>query len=172
MMTLKKGRMAFLPLVMLLLLSFSSAHKYYVSVTNIAYSKDDSAFQVTSRVFIDDLDKLLKERYDIEAKLATPKESKLVDEYIEKYFRAKFAIELDGEPVQYNFLGKRYDNDMVICYLEIPNVKLSETKSMTIQNEVLMDLFDDQQNIVHVKWNGNKKSFMLIRQNNKGMLNL
>ncbi|MAO16462.1 hypothetical protein LDL77_12990 [Flagellimonas marinaquae] len=172
MMTLKKGRMAFLPLVMLLLLSFSSAHKYYVSVTNIAYSKDDSAFQVTSRVFIDDLDKLLKERYDIEAKLATPKESKLADEYIEKYFRTKFAIELDGKPVQYNFLGKRYDNDMVICYLEIPNVKLSETKSMTIQNEVLMDLFDDQQNIVHVKWNGNKKSFMLIRQNNKGMLNL
>ena len=89
MMTLKKGRMAFLPLVMLLLLSFSSAHKYYVSVTNIAYSKDDSAFQVTSRVFIDDLDKLLKERYDIEAKLATPKESKLADEYIEKYFRTK-----------------------------------------------------------------------------------
>ena len=172
MMTLKKGRMAFLPLVMLLLLSFSSAHKYYVSVTNIAYSKDDSAFQVTSRVFIDDLDKLLKERYDIEAKLATPKESKLADEYIEKYFRTKFAIELDGKPVQYNFLGKRYDNDMVICDLEIPNVKLSETKSMTIQNEVLMDLFDDQQNIVHVKWNGNKKSFMLIRQNNKGMLNL
>jgi len=172
MMTLKKGRMAFLPLVMLLLLSFSSAHKYYVSVTNIAYSKDDSAFQVTSRVFIDDLDKLLKERYDIEAKLATSKESKLADEYIEKYFRTKFAIELDGKPVQYNFLGKRYDNDMVICYLEIPNVKLSETKSMTIQNEVLMDLFDDQQNIVHVKWNGNKKSFMLIRQNNKGMLNL
>ncbi|NVN19191.1 hypothetical protein GUA46_12650 [Muricauda sp. HICW] len=172
MMTLKKGRMAFLPLVMLLLLSFSSAHKYYVSVTNIAYSKDDSAFQITSRVFIDDLDKLLKERYDIEAKLATPKESKLADEYIEKYFRTKFAIELDGKPVQYNFLGKRYDNDMVICYLEIPKVKLSETKSMTIQNEVLMDLFDDQQNIVHVKWNGNKKSFMLIRQNNKGMLNL
>lgn len=172
MMTLKKGRMAFLPLVMLLLLSFSSAHKYYVSVTNIAYSKDDSAFQITSRVFIDDLDKLLKERYDIEAKLATPKEFKLADEYIEKYFRTKFAIELDGKPVQYNFLGKRYDNDMVICYLEIPNVKLSETKSMTIQNEVLMDLFDDQQNIVHVKWNGNKKSFMLIRQNNKGMLNL
>lgn len=172
MMTSKKTRMAILPLVMLLLLSFSSAHKYYVSVTNIAYSEDDKAFQVTSRVFIDDLDRLLKERYGIEAKLATPKESKLADEYIEKYFRAKFAVELDGKPVQFNFLGKRYDTDVVICYLEIPNVKLSETKSMSVQNEVLMDLFDDQQNVVHVKWDGNKKSFMLIRQNNKGMLNL
>ncbi|MBW8243729.1 hypothetical protein K1F50_13035 [Muricauda oceani] len=172
MMTSKKARMAILPLVMLLLLSFSSAHKYYVSVTNIAYSEDDKAFQVTSRVFIDDLDRLLKERYGIEAKLATPKESELADEYIEKYFRAKFAVELDGKRVQFNFLGKRYDTDVVICYLEIPNVKLSETKSMSVQNEVLMDLFDDQQNVVHVKWDGNKKSFMLIRQNNKGMLNL
>ncbi|MCR9227708.1 MAG: hypothetical protein NXH90_09850 [Flavobacteriaceae bacterium] len=170
--TLKKARKAVLPLVMLLLLSFSSAHKYYVSVTNIAYSGDDRAFQITSRVFIDDLDRLLKERYGIEAKLATPKESKIADEYIEKYFRSKFAVEFDGEPVDYDFLGKRYDTDMVICYLEIPNVKLSEKKSMSVQNEVLMDLFDDQQNIVHVKWSGNKKSFMLIRQNNKGMLNL
>lgn len=172
MMTLKKAGFAMIPLVLLLLLSFSSAHKYYVSVTNIEYSKDDRAFQITSRVFIDDLDKLLKERYGVEAKLATPKESKLADEYIEKYFRTKFAVEFNGKPVTYNFLGKRYETDMVICYLEIPNVKISETKSMSVQNEVLMDLFDDQQNIVHVKWNGNKKSFMLIRQNNKGMLNL
>lgn len=172
MMKLKNVKMMVLPLVMLLFLSFSSAHKFYVSVTNIAYSEDDKAFQITSRVFIDDFDKLLKERYGIEAKLATPNESKIADEYIEKYFRSKFVVQLDGEIVQYNFLGKRYDNDVVICYLEIPNVKLPELKTMSIQNEVLTDLFDEQKNVVHVKWKGNKKSFVLIRENNKGMLNL
>ena len=172
MMKSKKARMMVLPLVMLLFLSFSSAHKFYVSVTNIVYSEEDSAFQITSRVFIDDLDKLLKERYGVEAKLATPNEAKIAEEYIEKYFRTKFVMEMDGEPVQYNFLGKRYDNDVVICYLEIPNVNLSEVKQLSVQNEVLTDLFDEQQNVVHVKWNGNKKSFVLIRENNKGMLNL
>ena len=172
MMKLKKAKILILPLAMLLFLSFSSAHKFYVSVTNIVYSEEDSAFQITSRVFIDDLDKLLLERDGIEAKLATQKESKIAEEYIEKYFRSKFVVELDGKVVPYNFLGKRYDADVVICYLEIPNVKLSELKSMTIQNEVLIDLFDEQQNVVHVKWNGNKKSFVLIRENNKGMLNL
>ena len=164
--------MLILPLAMLLFLSFSSAHKFYVSVTNIVYSEEDSAFQITSRVFIDDLDKLLEERYGIEAKLATPEESKIAEEYIEKYFRSKFVVELDGKVVPYNFLGKKYDTDVAICYLEIPNVKLSEVKTMSVQNEVLTDLFDEQQNVVHVKWNGNKKSFVLIRENNKGMLNL
>ena len=171
-MKLKKAKMLILPLAMLLFLSFSSAHKFYVSVTNIVYSEEDSAFQITSRVFIDDLDKLLEERYGIEAKLATPKESKIAEEYIEKYFRSKFVVELDGKVVPYNFLGKKYDTDVAICYLEIPNVKLSEVKTMSVQNEVLTDLFDEQQNVVHVKWNGNKKSFVLIRENNKGMLNL
>lgn len=172
MMKLKKAKMLILPLAMLLFLSFSSAHKFYVSVTNIVYSEEDSAFQITSRVFIDDLDKLLEERYGIEAKLATPKESKIAEEYIEKYFKSKFVVELDGKVVPYNFLGKKYDTDVAICYLEIPNVKLSEVKTMSVQNEVLTDLFDEQQNVVHVKWNENKKSFVLIRENNKGMLNL
>jgi hypothetical protein len=171
-MKLKRVKLMVLPLAILMFLSFSSAHKFYVSVTNIVYSEDDSAFQITSRVFIDDLDKLLKERYGVEAKLATPNESKIADEYIEKYFRSKFVVQLDGEVVPYNFLGKRYDNDVVICYLEIPNVKLPEVKTMSIQNEVLTDLFDEQKNVVHVKWKGNKRSFVLIRENNKGMLNL
>lgn len=172
MMKLKKAKIWVLPLVILLFFSFSSAHKFYVSVTNISYSEDDKAFQITSRVFIDDLDKLLKERYGVEAKLATPKESKIADEYIEKYFRTKFVVEFDGEIVPYNFLGKRYDTDVVICYLEIPDVDLSEIKTMSVQNEVLTDLFDEQKNVVHIKWKGNKKSFVLIRENNKGMLNL
>lgn len=172
MMTLEKAKIWVLPLVLLLTLSFTSAHKFYVSVTNISFSEDDSAFQITSRVFIDDLDKLLKERYGIEAKLATPDEAKIADEYIEKYFRTKFLVEFDGEVVQYNFLGKRYDNDVVICYLEITDVDLSKIKTMSVQNEVLTDLFDEQKNVVHIKWKDNKKSFVLIRENNKGMLNL
>ncbi|MBR9853367.1 MAG: hypothetical protein GYB37_02160 [Algicola sp.] len=169
---LKNAKILILPLAMLLFLSFSTAHKFYVSVTNIEYAEDNKAFQITSRVFIDDLDKLLSERYGIQAKLATPEESKLANEYIEKYFRSKFVVALNGKPVKYTFLGKRYDTDVAICYLEIPNVNLTEVKTMSVQNEVLTDLFEEQKNVVHIKWEGNKKSFVLIKENNKGMLNL
>jgi hypothetical protein len=82
------------------------------------------------------------------------------------------VVTLDGKPVKYTFLGKRYDTDVAICYLEIPNVNLTEVKTMSIQNEVLTDLFEEQKNVVHIKWNGKKKSFVLIKENNKGMLNL
>jgi predicted transcriptional regulator len=162
----------FILLFVLPLLAFATAHKFYVSVTNINYSEEDDALQITTRIFIDDLEQVLEERYGIDAQLATQSESKLADQYIEKYLRAKFLIELNNQPTVAKFLGKRYDNDVVICYLELENINFDSIKSIAFQNEVLTDLFPEQKNIVHLKWKGNKKSFVLIKENNKGMLNL
>ena len=161
-----------LVLLILPLVAFSAAHKFYVSVSNVAYSEKDKALQITSRVFIDDFEKVLEERYGLDAQLATPSESKFADEYIEKYFRAKFIFLIDDEVRPYQFLGKKYDNDVIICYLEILDVDLGKIKSIAVQNELLTDLFDEQQNVVHFKIKDKKKSFVLIRENNKGMLNL
>ncbi len=165
---LKKG----LLILMLPLFAFVTAHKFYLSVTNVNYSKEDRALQVTSRIFIDDFEKVLFERYGIEAKLATSNESKVADEYIEKYFRTKLVVEINGENAPYTYIGKRYDNDVVICYIEVPNVDLAQTKSIQIENELLTDLFDEQQNIVHFRIGDLKKSFVLIKSDTKGMLNL
>ncbi|NAY92474.1 hypothetical protein GTQ34_11135 [Muricauda sp. JGD-17] len=171
-MKLKKAQTIAFLLSAILLLSFTAAHKFYVSVTNVVYSEKNNSFQITSRVFIDDLENVLMERYGVKTSLATPEESETANFYIEKYLKTKFLVELDGETVPYVFLGKKYENDVVVFYMEIENVDLEIVKTMVVQNEVLTDLFDEQQNIVHVKWKGNKKSFVLVRENNKGMLNL
>lgn len=154
------------------LLAFTVAHKFYVSVTNIFYSEKDQALQITSRIFIDDFEQVLLERYGMETQLATDSEAALANDYIEKYLKTKFLLFIDGEQRQYNFLGKKYDNDIMICYLEVPQVDIDIIKSIEVQNELLTDLFDEQQNVVHFKIKGKKKSFVLIRENNKGMLNL
>lgn len=165
---LKKG----LLILLLPLLAFTTVHKFYVSVTNVGYSEKDDALQITSRIFIDDLEAILLERYDITAKLATENESKLADEYLEKYLRKKFQVQINDEPRAYEFIGRKYDNDVCIFYLEVPEIKLPSVKSIQIQNEVLTDLFDEQQNVVHFKINGKKKSFVLLKSDTKGMLKL
>lgn len=159
-------------ILLLPLFAFTAAHKFYVSVTNVGYSEKDDAIQITSRVFIDDLDQLLEERYDIDAKLSTADESELADQYLEKYLRAKFIVEINNEIRPYVLIGRKYDNDVCIFYLEIETVDLSSVKSIQIQNELLTDIYDEQQNVVHFKINGKKKSFVLIKSDTKGMLNL
>ncbi len=166
--SLKKGFL----ILTLPLFAFATVHKFYVSVTNVGYSEKDEALQITSRIFIDDLDAVLNERYGIEAKLATEEESGIANAYIEKYIRAKLLVAVNGEPLPYDFLGKKYDNDVVICYIEVPDIDLTKTRSISLHNEILTDLFDEQQNIVHFKVNGKRKSFVLIKENSKGMLKL
>ncbi|QWX84298.1 hypothetical protein H0I23_01195 [Cellulophaga sp. HaHaR_3_176] len=165
--TLKKS----LLLLVLPLIAFTAAHKFYVSVTNVMYSDKDEAIQITTRIFIDDLEKALEERYEVSTKMATKKEIEDVDYYVEKYLKSKFLVFLDGTQKEYTYIGKKYDNDVIVCYIEVANVKMATLKSIAIINEVLTGMFDEQQNVVHFKLNNEKKSYVLGRENNKGMLN-
>ena len=159
-------------ILVLPLFAFTVAHKYYLSVTNIAYSEKDDALQITTRIFIDDLENLLKERYNVVAHLSTDLELKNIDAYFEKYLRAKFELEINGEIKPYDVIGREYDSDVIIFYLEVSKVDFSSISTIQVKNEVLTDLYDEQQNIVHFKLKGKKNSFVLAKPDTKGMLNL
>jgi len=159
----------FLVLVVIATLAFTSAHKYYVSLTKIEYVEDKQAVQIITRIFIDDFEKLLKERFDSTIVLATNANEAAIDNYIKKYLLSRLKININGEEATVNFIGKEYDEDVVQCYLEIENVE--NIKSFGIKNTVLFDAFSDQKNIVRTHINSKHKSFILIPENDKGMLN-
>lgn len=154
------------------LFAFGAVHKFYISVTNIKYSEKDAALQITARVFVDDMNLVLKERYGVDAELGTKEESTLGQEYLEKYVRSKLRVTRNGKTADYTLLGKKYETDVVILYIEVPNIDLQNVISIGIENEILMDLFEEQQNVVHFNIDGNKKSFVLLKSDTKGMLNM
>lgn len=154
------------------LLSMTIAHKFYVSVTNIRYSETEQTLQITTRVFIDDLEAVLLERYGVTTSLATDNEVDEANTYIEKYLNQKMVFKVNGKHVPYTFLGKEYETDIAICYLELPIGPLAEISTLEIQNDVLTDMFEEQQNVVHFRIADKRTSFVLIRESNKGMLNL
>lgn len=150
-------------------LAFTTAHKYYVSVTQIEYVKEKKSVQIISRIFIDDFEKLLRERYDPNVTLSSENEPAKVDFYIEKYLGEKFQVKINGSRATVNFIGKEYEADIVYCYLEIENV--ASISSFEVTNQVLFDLYSEQQNIVRTNINDKNKSFILIKENDKGLLN-
>jgi hypothetical protein len=135
------------------------------------YNETDQLFQITTRIFIDDLEEVLKARYEIDAQLATEKEDPQSGPLIEKYLAAKLLVKINGQERQLNYLGREYKDDLVVCYLEIPGVNRAELRSIEVENNVLMEIFEEQQNVLHIKIDAQKKSFILVRENNKGMLN-
>ena len=156
-------------LIIMPLMSFIITHKYYVSVTEVEYVKEQESMQIVTRIFIDDFEKMLRERYDESITLDIGKDETQIDAYIQKYLSSKLQITIDNTLQQFEFLGKEYEDDILFCYLEITDV--SAINNFEIVNQVLFDVFDDQQNLVKTKINSKRKSFMLIPQNDKGVLN-
>lgn len=151
------------------LLAFSGLHKYYISVTQIDYVEDKKTIQITSRIFIDDFERVLRERYDEDITLDDEDESKEIGLYIERYLRQKIKILVNGNVVELVYVGKEYDADIMKCYLEIEGI--SSIKSFEISNKLLFDVFEGQQNIVKTKINSKQKSFILYPQKDTAVLN-
>lgn len=151
------------------LLSFTMMHKYYVSVTEVGYVEEKKSVQIISRIFIDDFEKMLRSRYDKEITLAIENEKSTVNFYTEKYLKEKFKIKINEQEVVFKFLGKEYEDDIMVSYLEIENVE--NISSIQVSSHVLFDVFPDQQNIVRFKIFSKNKSFLLTKDNDKGMLN-
>ncbi|MEJ6793313.1 MAG: peptidase E [Lacinutrix sp.] len=160
---------SFLLLAIIASLAFVSAHKYYVSITKIEYISEKQSVQIITRVFIDDFEKLLKERYNNSIVLNTNTKEDQIDNYIASYLLSRIIISINGKESEIKFIGKEYDGDVVQCYLEVENI--DKISSFKIENKVLFDMFSDQKNIVRLKINDRTKSFILIPENNKGMLN-
>ncbi|MCX7547939.1 peptidase E [Xanthomarina sp. F1114] len=150
-------------------LAFTAIHKYYVSVTQIEYVKDQESVQIITRIFIDDFEDILQLRYDEDLLLGPQSETKKANFYIERYMKTKMRISINGQEEALKFIGKKYDNDIIICYLEIEDIK--EINTFEIENHVLFDLFPEQQNIIRTKINTKNKSFILIKENDKALLN-
>ena len=155
-------------LVLFLSLMSFTVHKFYISITQIDYIKEEKALQITMRFFIDDVERTLQNRYDIELSLATDEENGKTDYYLQKYLHQKFEITISGETQKLNFLGKEYTNDHILIYLEITDVE--NIDQMEIQNSMLIEEFSEQENYIKININSIKNTFILKKGNDKEML--
>lgn len=165
---MKLVKIALLLIIPAILSSFA-AHKFYVSITKIEHSVENQSIQIINTMFIDDIEDVLQQRYDPSLILGAEVETKDVEELMQQYIMLKLKIEINGEAVNLEYVGHKYEADVVKTYLEVSDV--SEVKSIQIENKLLMEVFEEQQNIIHYKRNKKRKSIMLDRDNPKGVLN-
>lgn len=144
-------------------------HKFYVSLTQVEYVKEDQSLQIIGRVFLDDLEEALKEFSGEAVRISSETDDTTHDRLIENYFRSKLKFEIDGKKVQWSFVGKAIDNDMLVAYIEITQLK--KIRTIVITNEILFEMFEEQQNIIRTQINDQKKSFILISQDRSKVLN-
>ncbi|PQJ82156.1 DUF6702 family protein [Polaribacter glomeratus] len=153
----------FLLLFIIPLLSFS-AHKYYLSLTQIKYKSEAKSVQIIINVFMDDIETALNKDYNIDLKLSTKKELKDNTIYFKKYLKEKLHFKIDGIAKEFTFVGKEYEGDLVYFYLEIPNI--NQFKTIEVENNILIEHFPQQQNLTKCKLGEKHKSLLLTKEEN------
>jgi len=145
------------------------AHKYYVSVTQIEYVKSKQTLQIITRIDVADLELALRERYDPSLTLTKAGEKASVNAFLKTYLEAKLDIKINTRDTNFDFVGKEYDNDQVICYLEIN--KVASIKTLEISNKVLFDKFSDQRNVLKIKINSERFNLVCAVRDDTQYLN-
>ncbi|WP_298346193.1 DUF6702 family protein [uncultured Algibacter sp.] len=165
---MKSLRVFLLIILVLPLFAFTTMHKYYISVTQINYIQEKQSVQITSRLFIDDFENILKQNYDENIVLVDEENPEIIDSYIDRYLKKNMELVINDKVVTFNFIGKQYEGDIVKCYLEVEDIQ--SIASFEITNRILFDLQKDQQNIVKTKINSKSKSVILTYENPNALL--
>jgi hypothetical protein len=142
------------------LLSFS-AHKYYLSLTQIEFKESSKSVQIIINVFMDDIETALNKDNNIDLQLSTKKELPNNDVYFENYLRRKLQFKIDTIAKEFKYIGKEYDGDLVYFYLEIENI--AKVSSIEVTNKILLKHFPTQENLIKSKVGTKNKSILLSK---------
>ncbi|RAR71452.1 DUF6702 family protein [Flavobacterium aciduliphilum] len=143
-------------------------HKFYSSIFQINYVPQKKMVQITSRIFVDDLNQALEKKYHRKFFIGTEKESLQEEQELLKYLSETVVLKINGKVRSLDFRSKEVEANVLICYFRITEV--TKIHTFEIENTTLMELYPEQQNIVQANIFGEKKSFLLTADNFKGML--
>lgn len=156
----------FLPLLLLaaggLLMSFQR-HDFHTSLTQMQFEAKSQTVEISIRMFTDDLETALtRENGGKPVQFGGPTK---LDQLLEKYVRKHFVMaDSQRKTRAYSYVGYEQEADAHWVYIEMPAAGADTFKNVVIKQDILMDLFSDQVNLVNIQYNQQKKT-VVFRNN-------
>ena len=128
-------------------------HPYFVSVVEIDHNAKAQELEVSIRIFTDDLEVILQQKFpNQKVDLIKNPQPALTDTLISRYVRSRFHLQVDGKPVNLQYVGQERIEESNWCYFEVQ--KQPVPKRIHVSNQLLYDYKKEQVNMHIVKVNG------------------
>jgi hypothetical protein len=139
-------------------------HAFHLSKCLLEYNEREKAIQISMHIFLDDLEDALRLEGHDQLFICTKKEAPEAEQHMEAYLRKHFQLVVNGQEMNYNFLGKEASDDLMgaWCYIEVENIQ--QLQELEVKNSILMELFDDQKNVVHLVGPNQKRGVLLFQK--------
>ena len=125
-------------------------HAFHVSMTEINLIPEKQSAQIILSVFANDLEKAITNQFGKD-KLDIFDASNYSNNtiWIEKYLQDKFYFKDHEKKLSLKYLGFEQVENRCFIFMEIPAWP-KEWKSLKMKNAVLLELFVDQKNMIHL----------------------
>lgn len=138
-----------------------AAHDIHLSKCQISFPAANT-LDMKCHIWLDDLAAALVLNGLGDPKLLTPGEAPDANTTLMKYLFSKIKIKANGKLIQPAWVGKKASEDGLAVWVHLQSENLGKVNAVTITNELLMELYSDQQNIVHLKCPGGKQGYLLF----------
>ncbi len=136
---------------LLLNFCFLFGHPIKMTTGKITYNTDSKKLELVINFFLDDFSKCMQDVYRVPAEMFLEINEE-TSAYIVDYIQKKLHIAINNKKlsIEYNTMSFIEDNVLQVkLYINIQKITYIET--LEIQNELLLEVFNDQSNIIHVQ---------------------
>jgi len=142
-------------------------HPLHMSVTNIEYQQEKQAFNLSFKIFRDDLEGALFHNYQKVMHFGQENEYAQADSLLNQYLSTHFALTFNQQqytPGMMEFQGREVKSDpsgeeVLWVYYKLPLAQ--PLKQATVKNSILHDMFYNQKNLVFFNYKSTEKAYKL-----------
>jgi len=127
-----------------------ASHDFFISILTIRHAEGSTTLDLTWQMTAHDIEHALANVAEL--KLGSIKEHPKADSVLNAYFLDHLHLFQEDKPLTWKWVGKELDGENLYCYLQVDGV--TSANDLSISNSLLQDLFDEQDNIVHVETKG------------------
>lgn len=145
----------------LLFAQVSAPHDFFVSICTIHHNPEASTLEVTWRMTTHDVEHALEPIAHQALQLGTEREAEQADSLLAEYAIVNLVLAQNDRPITLRYLGKEVELETTYVYLQAEGI--SDPEGLSVLNTLLFDLFDEQQNIVHLESSSGTTSHTFVR---------
>lgn len=138
---------------------FILIHPFFVSVIDIKHNAKDKTIEISTKIFVDDLEAILKKNNNKTFDLSNTTLKSETNAVVAKYLQSKLQLTINGKPQTIKYIGYEIQKESVWIYAEVEDV--TTLKKLSINCSLLYDYQEKQMNIFNIKANGGEKNYKL-----------
>jgi len=136
------------------------SHPVHVSVCNIDYNNSSKEFNISFKIFKDDFENIIMQKYNIELNLGKNNESKNCVSYINIYIFEHFALNINNiNKAGKKLLFDKFEIQDLAVWIYYKYKISKDIENVEIINSLMTDLYVDQKNLVIFTYNSTEKAF-------------